>query len=88
MPTGERVEIFRGVEGLWYFHRIAGNNEIVSSSEGYQNHADAIATSRKIFSDVPIYEDGKLVEEGDDSAAGRQDDTTPESDTEQDDAIT
>jgi len=51
--TGERVELFRGDDHLWYFHRVAANNEIVADSEGYQNRADAIATGARLFPDVP-----------------------------------
>ena len=55
MSNGERVELFKSInDNLWYFRRVAANNEIVSESEGYQNRADAVHTATKIFSDVPI----------------------------------
>jgi len=51
----ERVELYRGRDRLWYFRRVAANNEIVADSEGYQNRADAIAIAAKLFSDVNVW---------------------------------
>ena len=52
----ERVEFFTGLEGQWYFRRVAANNEIMTTSEGYQNHADALKTAHKLFNEVPWFE--------------------------------
>jgi hypothetical protein len=52
----ERVEFFVGDDKLWHFRRVAGNNEIVATSEGYQNHADALHTAYGLFDDVPWFE--------------------------------
>ena len=51
----ERIEFFEGSDGKWYFRRVSSNNEIVSSSEGYENVSDAQATADKIFQPVPWY---------------------------------
>ena len=51
----DRVELFRGRDRLWYFHRVAANNEVVADSEGYQNRADAIATAVRLFPDVNVW---------------------------------
>ena len=56
---GERVELFKGDNGQWYFHRIAANNEKVSSSEGYKHFGDAEGEARKIFPDVSFYVMGR-----------------------------
>jgi len=50
-----RVELFRGQDGLWYFRRVARNNEIVASSEGYQNRADAVKIAHETFPDVAVW---------------------------------
>lgn len=52
---GERVEIFKGEDGQWYFRRVAANNEKVSSSEGYGHFGDAEAEARKIFPDTYVF---------------------------------
>jgi len=51
----ERVELFRGQDRLWYFRRVAANNEVVADSEGYQNRADAVATAARLFPDVNVW---------------------------------
>jgi len=51
----DRVELFRGRDRLWYFHRVAANNEVVADSEGYQNRADAVATAVRLFPDVNVW---------------------------------
>lgn len=52
----EHVEFYMGIDDQWYFRRVAANNEIVAESEGYQNHADALKTAKKLFSEVPWFE--------------------------------
>lgn len=54
---GERVELFKGTDGQWYFRRVAANNEPVAGSdgEGYHNFGDAEAESSKIFPDIPAF---------------------------------
>lgn len=54
--VGERVELFRGDDRLWYFHRVAANNEILADSEGYQNRADAVVTAAKLFPAEPLWQ--------------------------------
>ena len=51
----ERVELHRGRDKLWYFRRVAANNEIVADSEGYQNRADAVKIAHKIYPDVAVW---------------------------------
>jgi len=51
----DRVEFFRGADRLWYFRRVSANNEIVATSEGYQNRADAIKIATDVFHDVGLY---------------------------------
>jgi|SRR5215831_2580483 len=51
----ERVELYRGRDKLWYFRRVAANNEIVADSEGYQNRADAVKIAHKLFRDVAVW---------------------------------
>jgi len=51
----DRVEVFRGDDGLWYWHRVAPNNEIMADSEGYQNRADAMKTATSLFPDVGLW---------------------------------
>jgi len=52
----ERVELYRSPQDrLWYFRRVAANNEVVADSEGYQNRADAIVTAHRLFPDVATW---------------------------------
>lgn len=53
--VGERVELFRGDDEQWYFHRVAANNEKVASSEGYKNFGDAEGEARKLFPDTYVF---------------------------------
>jgi len=39
--TGERFDVFRGQDGRFYFNVVAGNGEIVLSSQGYTTEASA-----------------------------------------------
>lgn len=39
--TGERFDVFRGRDGRFYFNVVAGNGEIVLSSQGYSDEASA-----------------------------------------------
>ena len=40
--VGRRFDVFRGNDGRYYFNLIAGNGEIVLSSQGYASEASAI----------------------------------------------
>jgi len=40
--------IKRSVNGQWMFNIVAGNGEIVATSEQYRNRADALKTVRRI----------------------------------------
>jgi len=39
--TGERFDVFRGMDGRFYFNVVAGNGQIVLSSQGYAKEASA-----------------------------------------------
>lgn len=47
----ERIKVFQGEDGQWYFDAIAGNNKVVSTSggEGYTRHEDALAAAATEF---------------------------------------
>lgn len=54
MAGTERVEVFRGANGRWYFHRVARNNRRTAVSQGYRLKRSALRTARKTFPDIPI----------------------------------
>ena len=51
----ERLEFFQGKDRLWYWRRVAANNEIVANSEGYQNRADAVKIACGLFPEVGVF---------------------------------
>ena len=50
-----RYEIFRGEDDLWYFNRIAGNNEIEHPSEGYVSRGNAVRAIGTCMEDTSHY---------------------------------
>lgn len=49
-----RVVVFRGANGRWYFHRVAGNNRVTDASQGYRTKWGAKRAARKVFPDLPV----------------------------------
>ena len=50
----ERVELFQGDNGRWYFRRVARNNRKTAASQGYRRRWSAKRAARKTFPDLPI----------------------------------
>lgn len=50
----DHVNIFRGENGKWYFHRVAGNGRVISSSQGYRRRWNAKRAARRTFPGVTI----------------------------------
>jgi uncharacterized protein YegP (UPF0339 family) len=48
-----RFQVFRGLDGQYYFHLRAGNGEIVLQSEGYTRRASALAGSASVRANGP-----------------------------------
>lgn len=48
------VDVFRGDNGRWYFHRVAGNHRITAGSQGYRTRWGAKRAARKVFPGVQI----------------------------------
>ena len=42
-PSGARFQVFKGLDGQYYFHLRAANGEIVLQSQGYTRKASAVA---------------------------------------------
>lgn len=57
-----RIQVFKGHAGGWYVRLIAGNNEILFTSEGHENKGDAaqIANSvtHQLADPVPVEIEG------------------------------
>lgn len=51
--TTDRIEIFRGEDGDWYFRRVARNGERGNPSEGYTRRSGAIRAAIRWNRDVP-----------------------------------
>jgi uncharacterized protein YegP (UPF0339 family) len=52
-----KIELFKGIDGLWYFRFIAANHEIVATSEAYTSKVDAKDTAvmvRDRFSGIEV----------------------------------
>jgi uncharacterized protein YegP (UPF0339 family) len=49
--------IYRGPDGLWYWHIKAGNGEIIAEGEGYEHKADARDVLTAHFPDTRIVEE-------------------------------
>lgn len=47
-------------DGQWMFNLVAGNGEVVATSEGYHNREDALHTIHRIMQMVP---DAKIADE-------------------------
>jgi uncharacterized protein YegP (UPF0339 family) len=56
MPTSnDHVKVFRGNDGRWYWHRQAGNGQIVSTGgQGYDSESAARAAAQRNNPGIPI----------------------------------
>jgi len=54
-----KLEVYEGVDGEWYWRRIAGNGEIVAEGEGYTRKADATEGAKLNFPDDTIKEESE-----------------------------
>jgi uncharacterized protein YegP (UPF0339 family) len=54
MTNVERVKVFKGVDGNWWWHAQAANNKIVARDEGFTERNDAIEAVERVFPGVPI----------------------------------
>jgi len=53
-PDALRVRIFSDAAGEFRFSAIAGNGEVVATSEGYKHRGDAQEEARKLFPEAVI----------------------------------
>jgi uncharacterized protein YegP (UPF0339 family) len=53
----DQARIYRGGDGLWYWHIKAGNGEVIAQGEGYERVGDARDVLEQHFPDAPIVED-------------------------------
>ncbi len=54
MTAADYAQVFRGQDGLFYFHVRAGNHEVIASSEGYVEKRSALATLAEHWPKVSI----------------------------------
>ena len=47
-------EVFQGEDTQWYFHRKAGNGEIVAESEGYTTRDSAVTEASREAGDMEV----------------------------------
>ena len=59
MTKPDRAEIYKTADGQWYWRIRAGNNEIISSGEGYEHRADLVHMLEKHFPHVEIFDRGE-----------------------------
>ena len=48
------IEIFKGVDGKFYFHRKAANGKINSPSQGYATKSNAKRAAKKLFPGIVV----------------------------------
>ena len=56
-----RVRVFSDASGEFRFSAIAGNGEVVATSEGYTRHEDARDEARKLWPEAAIQDDTQAV---------------------------
>lgn len=54
MTGGDRAEIYRTTDGLWYWRIRAGNNEIIAQGEGYEHPQDIEHLLASRFPHTPV----------------------------------
>jgi uncharacterized protein YegP (UPF0339 family) len=53
--TTDRLEVHQSTaDGFWYWHRVAGNNEVISSGEGYTTQAHAVRGAERANPDLTV----------------------------------
>lgn len=52
MSSVDHIKVFPGDDGQWYYEPKGGNNETLSTSEGYTRRADAIRAAQDAYPDV------------------------------------
>lgn len=57
MTSVEHVRVFVGADGQWYYEHKAANNQVLSVSEGYTRHSDAIRAALAEHAGLPLSED-------------------------------
>lgn len=53
--NGDFIEVFRGDDNQWHWHRKASNGEVVSQGEGYETY-DGAVTGAKRANELPCFE--------------------------------
>jgi len=53
MSANDRIEIYEGRAQDFRWHRVAGNNEVISQGEGYTTRAGALEGAHRANPDVP-----------------------------------
>jgi hypothetical protein len=48
------VHYYKGTNGNWFWHRVAPNNEILSSGEGYENKDYCIEIATALNPDIEV----------------------------------
>ena len=49
-----KIELLKGRDGRWFFHRRASNGQITDQSQGYTRKDSAKRAARKLYPGLPI----------------------------------
>lgn len=53
----EKIKVFKGDDGDWWWHAQAGNNKIVAQGEGFGERNDAVEAAERVFPGIPVEAD-------------------------------
>lgn len=56
-----KVRLFSDTTGEFRFSAIAGNGEVVATSEGYSRHADAVDEAHKLWPEAELQDETQAV---------------------------
>jgi len=56
MNDHDHAEVFKGTDGLWYWHIKAGNGEVIAQSEGYAGKEHVLDVLASHYPDTPVVE--------------------------------
>lgn len=54
MPRTAKIELLKGRDGQWYWHRRASNGQITDQSEGYTRKDSAKRAAKKVHPGLPV----------------------------------